>query len=154
MSLGARLLRWSCFATLGALSVPPADAALVGGAAVCALAAGGIAVLALNRLLRAGLPGASSADAATRVGSAIDAGFLMLLPYSVLATLVALGPGWSLAPAFVGAGLLTAGSVAGAEVGRDGGRPLWCALAPMLVLLPLVAGWTWVAALAARGAAP
>lgn len=154
MNLGARLLRWTCLATLGALSVPPVDAAMVGGAAVCALAAGGIGVLVLDRLLRAGLPEASPGEAAAQVGAAIDAGFLLLPPYTVLAALVAAGPGWSLAPAFVGAGLLTAGSVAAAQIGRDGGHPLWCALAPMLVLLPLVAGWSWVVALAAQGAAP
>ncbi|MBL8245521.1 MAG: hypothetical protein JNL89_15080 [Rhodanobacteraceae bacterium] len=154
MSVGARLLRWGCLATLGALSVPPQDAALVAGAAVSALLAGGVAVWALDRLLRAGLASIDPTEAAARTRAAIDAGFLSLLPYSVLAALAGAGLGWSLAPAFVGAGLLGAGSIAGAGVARDGGRPLWCALAPMLVLLPLVAAWTWVAALAAQGVAP
>jgi hypothetical protein len=154
MNTGARLLRWTCFATLGALSVPPGDAALSGGAAICALVAGSIAVWLLDRLLRAGLTDADGGEAAARVRAAIDAGFLSLLPYTVLAALAGFGLGWSLAPAFVGAGLLGAGGIAGAEIGRDGGRPLWCALAPMLVLLPLVAGWTWVAALTAQGVAP
>ncbi len=151
MSNGARMLRWTCFATLGALSVPRGDPALSFGAAICALVAGGIAVSLLDRLLRAGL---SDAGAAARARAAIDGGFLSLLPYTVLAALAGFGLGGSLAPAFVGAGLLGAGGIAGAEMGRNGGRPLWCALAPMLVLLPLVAGWTWVAARAAEGMLP
>lgn len=154
MSIGARLLRWTCFATFGVLSVPPGDVALSGGAAICALVAGGIAVSLLERLLRAGLSDTEGGAAAARVRAAIDTGFLSLLPYTALAALAGFGLGWSLAPAFIGAGLLGAGGIVGAEIGRDGGRPLWCALAPMLVLLPLVAGWTWVAALAAQGMAP
>jgi hypothetical protein len=68
-------------------------------------------------------------------------GFLLLIPYAVLAVLARSLLRWEATAAFTAAGLMTACAAIGAEIGRLGGRRLTAMLLPMLAGSALSAIW-------------
>jgi hypothetical protein len=76
-----------------------------------------------------------------RPAAGVMRGFLLLLPYAVLAFLARSLLGWEATAAFTAAGLMTACAAIGAEVGRLGGSKLTAMLLPMLAGSALSAIW-------------
>ncbi|MGE4072293.1 MAG: hypothetical protein AB7E72_14075 [Lysobacterales bacterium] len=154
MSAGSRLTRVASLATLGALTglhLGATEAMFAGAGA--ALILGEFAIVLLRALLHAGNGSVRAEHGTQVVRAAVDEGLLMLLPFAALALLAELGFGWESVQAFAAAGLLTAASLAGSTLTAKGGSAVYNALAPMAVMLPTVAAWAMLAALAA-GAAP
>jgi hypothetical protein len=155
VSAGSRLLRVASLATLGALTGRHVNDPMVGLAgAAAAVILGELAVWVLRGMLSLGNASVRADHGAAALRAAVDDGFRMLLPYAALALIADLGLGWQSAQAFSAAGLLTAGSLAGAALTAKGGASVYNALLPMAVLLPLVAAWAWLAASAAALVAP
>lgn len=154
MSAGSRLTRVASLAVLGALTGLHlgASEALFAGAGA-AVIVGEVAILLLRALLHVGNGSVRSEHGAQVVRTAVDEGFLMLLPFAALALLAELGFGWESVQAFAAAGLLTAGGLAGGTLTSKGGSAIYNAVAPMAVMLPAVAAWALLAAQAA-GAGP
>jgi len=102
-------------------------------ALVCLTGLTGLILASAAPLRRdAGWPGAL--DAVAR-------GFLILLPFTVLAVLGELLFTWGAAPAFVQAGIMTSGAAVGAEVMRRSGKKLKYMIAPMLGAFTLSILW-------------
>ncbi len=76
-----------------------------------------------------------------RTAAGVMRGFLLLIPYAVLAILARSLLGWDATAAFTAAGLMTACAAIGAEIGRLGGRKLTAMLLPMLAGSALSAIW-------------
>ena len=92
-------------------------------ALVCLTGLAGL-ILASDAPLRrdAGWPGAFGA---------VARGFLILLPFTLLALLAELAFKWGAAQAFTQAGIMTSGAAVGAEVMRRSGQKLKYMIAPM-----------------------
>jgi len=84
--------------------------------------------------------------AAVRQG--VDAGFLMLIPFTVLAVLAEVGLGWSALLAFASAGIMLAGTVAGADLSKLQKQRWLGALLPSLGAGVLAAAWMVLLSLA------
>ncbi len=111
---------------------------------------GGALALALLTLFLSLVNGAVRREhgrAAVRL--AVNGGFLLLVPFTVLALVAELGLGWEAAAGFAAAGIITAAGAAGAELTRLGGRRLPAVLLPMLAGIGLSAAWLVAAQLAA-----
>ena len=81
----------------------------------------------------------------------VNRGFLLLLPFTVLAVIATMGLGWNAVTAFASAGIMTSSTAIGVELTRLGGGTVRSTLLPaiggiimttiwMLVLSGLVAG--------------
>ncbi len=92
--------------------------------AVLALAGIGAAIYAFNARLR-------SASGYSAIMGTVARGFLMMLPFMVLALLAELFLGWNAAQVFTQAGIITCGSAVGAEVVRMSGGKIVHIVAPV-----------------------
>lgn len=140
-------LRAACFAVLGALTARQAGLDplnLLGGAlGGVAFQAVGLGVMVL--LLWAFNPGARKQHGMGGMSSAVDRGFILLLPFTVLAALADLALGWNAVQAFASAGIMSSGAAVGAELGKLGGGRLRSMLLPtgwcfVLTMVWVVAG--------------
>jgi hypothetical protein len=145
---GARLAHGLALGLFGGLSGVHAPGG-VGGALLGAVLAtlGGLALIGLLKALLGAINRGRVADTAGIAG-AVDAAFVMLLPYALLAALAEGVFGWSAVQAFASAGLMSAAGLAGAGPIALGGRPL-----PNLLLAALLgalasAAWMTLAGLA------
>jgi hypothetical protein len=69
-------------------------------------------------------------------------GFLVILPFTLLALLTELVYGWQAAPAFIQASIMTSGAATGAELMRRAGRKTRYVIVSMMVAFVLCAAWT------------
>lgn len=151
-SLPARLSRlpaWLCFALLSGLAaggwpgfLPFLLLFLIG------LAGGAIALALLTLILSLFNAGVRRAHGASAVSAAVNQGFLLLAPFTVLALLAELGLGWDAAAGFASAGIVSATGAAGAELLRLGGKRLPALLLPMLTGIAMSAAWLVVSSVA------
>lgn len=126
------LLILACFAVLAWL-----NGRYVGSGAgqVAAFAVIGLAVATALTAALAGLVYASAP--ALRVAGfpaawdAVARGFLLLVPFTLLALLADLAFGWSAATAFMQAAIMTSGAAVGAERSRSSGQKMRLMLLPM-----------------------
>jgi hypothetical protein len=149
VSAGPRFARIASLAALGALTgrhLGSAEAVFAG--ALAGLILGEASVWVLRALLQAGNVSVRTEHDVAVVRTAVDEGFLMLLPFAVLALVAELGLGWNSVQAFAAAGLLTAGGLAGSAMTAQGGSAFYNAVIPMLLMAAAVTGWAWLAAAA------
>lgn len=130
------------FAVIGALSTQRSAGLASGiGLALFGIAFGILAPLGLSGALILLFPKVVR----TRGWDAVVAGalrsFLLMIPYAVLAVIAQLVLHWNATGAFAAAGLMTACTAVGAEVGRLGGSKLTSMLLPMLVGSALSTTW-------------
>lgn len=133
-----RLLALACFTVLGALTgLPdyPAEAAVLG------FLVGFAGLLLLTWLLAVFNGAVRKAHGYAKLVGAVYRGFLLLIPFAVLATVSDLGLGWQAAQTFLSAGLIGAGIAVGAEVTRLGGGKLAAGFFPVLWTLALSFLW-------------
>ena len=105
--------------------------------------------LALALALLAGTAAAVRAsDASLRVPGGyawsldvVSRGFLIVIPFTLLALLAELAFGWHAAPAFIQAAVMTSGAAVGAELGRRLGPKLKYMIAPMGVAFVFSGAW-------------
>lgn len=71
----------------------------------------------------------------------VNTGFLMLIPFTVLAVLAELLLGWNALQAFAAAGFMISGAMAGMELGKLGKQNWFAALLPSLGAAILVGAW-------------
>ena len=147
----ARPVRVFSLAVLGGLTAlriePSAGVVLLG--ALSGIIFGGIAIAVMRGLLSAGNPGLRATYGETVIDAAVAGGFLMLLPFAVLALLAELLLQWEAVQAFMATGLMTAAALTGSELSALGGRPIYNAVMPALLMAALAAGWMILSALAA-----
>jgi hypothetical protein len=124
----------------------------VGGGQVALYSLLGLALALACLAGLAGLVLASDAPLRREAGwpGALDAvarGFLILLPFTLLALLTELFFGWGAAQAFTQAGIMTSGAAVGAEVMRRSGQKLKYMVAPMLGVFTFSILWIAFSAL-------
>jgi len=132
-----------CFGVLGALTgrrVGPEPQVLVG------FAFGGIVfawlgLTILGRVLYVFNSRVRKQYGYAAVSNAIGSGFLMLLPFTVLAAVAELYLGWNAVQAFSAAGIMTGGASAGMELARIGGGRLAGMMLPILGAFVLSGAW-------------
>ena len=139
-----------CFAVLGWLTGQHLERG--GGLAVVFAALGvlfgllGLGVM--GWILDLSAPAARRTHGQGAIQGAVSRGFLLLLPFTVLALVAEVGLGWNTVQAFASAGIMLAGAAVGAEMGKlEEGRPL-LALAPALAAAALAFAWMMVGLLA------
>jgi hypothetical protein len=81
------------------------------------------------------------------VTASVVRGFLLLIPYTVLAVIAYGVLGWNATGAFASAGVMTACTAVGAQLGRLGGNKLTSMLLPMLAGTALSTAWLGAGAL-------
>jgi hypothetical protein len=72
---------------------------------------------------------------------ALGRGFVLIVPFTVLALIAEFGLGWHATQAFASAGIMSAGAAVGADLIRLGGRKLPSFALPMLAALAFSAVW-------------
>ena len=139
-----------CFGVLGWLMARQGglEPVALGGLVFLALAAGVIgrslytwALVIFNAVLR-------REHGAAVLRRAVDAGFLMLIPFTVLAVLAELRLDWNVMQAFASAGIMLGGAMVGAELGKLGQQNWFAALVPSLGAGVLAAVWLVLLSLA------
>jgi hypothetical protein len=75
------------------------------------------------------------------VWGAVTRGFLVVLPFTLLALLTELVYGWQAAPAFIQASIMTSGAAAGAELMRQAGRKTRYLVVSMIVAFVFCTAW-------------
>lgn len=147
---GARLAQGLALGLFGGLSGVQAPGGAVGallGAVVATL--GGLALIGTLKGLLGAVNRGRVVDTAD-IARAIDAAFLLLLPYALLAALAEGVFGWSAVQAFASAALMSAAGLAGAGLIALGGRPLPNLL--LAALLGALAGAAWMTLASFAGA--
>jgi len=131
---------WSllCLALLGGL-VPAEGTSwlLVGLSALTGLLAGWVLLL----LLGWGLALIGGKVSRAGVKTAVSRGFLLLVPFTVLALAAEWGLGWQAAGAFTAAGIMTGSTAVGVELAQAGGGKLRSLLLPVLGGAAVTSGW-------------
>jgi len=146
------LSRVMSFAVLGALTARQ----LSQGAPIVALGAavGGAASWAppqvIARLASMVNPGPVRAQGEGALRATVDRGFVMLVPFAVLAAVAQLALDWGAAQAFVSAALMTSGATIGSEMAGWGGRRAATAIATTASMIVLSGAWTMLSAYAVR----
>jgi hypothetical protein len=82
------------------------------------------------------------------VREAAATGFLLILPFMILALAAEILLGWNASQVFSSAGLMTACGAVGVEVGRRGGGKLRSMLVPMVIAFLLSTAWVMLSGLA------
>ena len=147
-----RLAAVGCFATLMGLTVYRLPGADQGPFVLFSAAGAGVigwlflAILGWLIYLLDGTAGQTLGRAG--IGLAVGRGYLLLIPFTLLAAQAAVGLGWDAALPFAAAGIMTAGAAAGAELGQlEDRRPIHWAL-PTLAAAGFAALWVVLCALA------
>jgi len=82
------------------------------------------------------------------VKTAVSRGFLLLIPFTILALAAKWGTDWQAAGAFASAGIMTSCTAVGMELGQRGGGKLRSSLLPVLGGAAITTGWmvaaTWL----------
>ncbi len=125
-----RIVPLLCFALLGGLTARRGDTATAITATALSLLTGWLALVVLGWLLAASSKGMGLREARR----AVTRGFLLLIPFTLLALVADLGLGWDSAGAFACAGIMTSSTAVGAEMAGGGGR------GPASVVLTLLFG--------------
>ena len=128
------LLAFACFGTLGGLAAAPGSST----GDVVALALAGFLIGLAVRAILIGLLGSLNPallrdKGAASISASVDKGLLLLIPFTVMATISRLGLDWDAALVFTSAALMTSAGAAGSEVVRLGGRSLPSMVAPLAV---------------------
>ena len=137
VSRAPRIVSLLCFALLGGLTARRGDGASAAAAALVSFLTGWPALALMGWLLAA----SSKAIDRKEARGAVSRGFLLLVPFTILALVAGLGLGWDSAAAFASAGIMTASTAVGVELQGAGGRRGSSVLLPMLLGTALSAGW-------------
>lgn len=135
----------ACFAILGWLlgrrGEPEPEPVALAGVVLLALALGVIGRSIYGWAMVIFHPAIRRDHGAAAIRRAVDTGFLMLIPFTVLAAFAELRLGWSAVQAFASAGLMISGAMAGAELAKLGKQNWFAALLPSLGTAILAAAW-------------
>lgn len=82
------------------------------------------------------------------VWAAVGKGFLMMIPFAVLAVVAEVGLHWNAVQAFASVGLMSAGAAAGMELAKINGKPLANGAVPALSAVLLALVWAMAGPLA------
>lgn len=137
MPWAPRLVPLFCFAVLGGLTARSSNSAMAVAAAVASFLVGWLALILLGWLLA----GSSNEVGRKEARWAVTRGFLLLIPFTILAIAATEGLGWDSAAAFASAGIMTGSATAGVELAGAGGRRLTFVLLPMIFGAALAALW-------------
>lgn len=138
---------------IGSLSIPTFG---VGGSEVIPIAAfalGGviyawIGLAVLGRLLYVFNRKVRKQHGYSAIKNAMGNGFLLLLPFTVLALVAELYLGWNAVQAFTAAGIMTGGATAGMELAKAGSGKLAGMILPSLGAFVLSGAWMLLTTLA------
>ena len=144
-----RLPAVACFFILMLLAVYRLadEGAFVLVASVAAGAVGWLFMFVLEWLVYGLDVSARQARGRAGIARAVGRGFLLLIPFTLLAILAVLRLQWDAALPFACAGIMTAGSAAGAELTEVGDRQAIHWVLPMLAAAAFSTGWIALCAL-------
>lgn len=135
----------ACFAILGWLlgrrGEPEPEPVALAGVVLLALALGVIGRSIYGWAMVIFHPAIRRDHGAAAIRRAVDTGFLMLIPFTVLAAFAELRLGWSAVQAFASAGLMISGAMAGAELAKLGKQSWFAALLPCVGAAVFAAAW-------------
>lgn len=134
----------ACFAALGALAATGGSTA----AYIAALAAGGLVIGAVVLAIQSGVLAAVNGPLRREAGAAairgsVARGFLLLVPFTIMAAVAELAVGWDAALVMSSAALMTSSGSAGADVARRGGRRLPSTFLPLLIAMAAATLWAF-----------
>ncbi len=140
---GTPLLDLLSFGILGALTVRhiSADPLVIAAGAGVAAVAPGVWLLALGWLLALVDPNGRRRYGYRGIRAAIARGYVMMIPFTMLALAADLSLGWNAVAAFTSAGIMTSAAMVGAELAGHGGGRLRSALLPALWAFGLTMIW-------------
>ena len=136
-------LRAVCLAVLGGLTATHVSEAphILTAGAFAGVLVGTVGVTLLRWMLAAANPASRAGTGTGAIRAAIDKGFLMLLPFTVLAAVAELLLGWNAVQAFSCAALFTAAAAATSEMSTLGGGRLRNAVIATVVGTALSTAW-------------
>jgi hypothetical protein len=139
-----------CFALFGLLTAThlPLKAGQMAGYALYGGVFALVSLLLFSLVLAVVNPGAGM----KRAFAAACSGFLMVIPFTVLAILAELVLRWNAVQAFASVGLMTAGGTAGMELAKSVGKQLLNAIIPAISAFFLTAAWILATPLAIKWA--
>ena len=137
-----------CFALFGLLTTShlPLRVGQMAGYAVYGAAFAFAGLFLFSMMLAAVNPGAGLRQAF----AAVCSGFLMVIPFAVLALVAELVLRWNAVQAFASVGLMTAGGAAGLELAKSGDRQLLNAVVPAIGGFILTVVWVLATPLAVK----
>ncbi len=124
------------------------SAGVIVASALVAVVGGGMVIAVMQHLLSAGNARLRADHGEAAVDRAVANGFVMLLPYAVLALLAELLFHWEAVQACMASGLMTAAALAASELSALGGRPIYNTVLPALFMTALSAAWMVLSTLA------
>lgn len=139
-----------CFGVLGGLTgrrVGP-EPQLLAGFALGGIVFAWLGLVVLGRVLYVFNSQVRKRYGYVAVSNAMGNGFLMLLPFTVLAAVAELYLGWNAVQAFSAAGIMTGGVTAGMELSKVGGGRLASMVLPSLGAFVLSGAWMLLTTLA------
>lgn len=132
-----------CFGVLGALTgrrLGP-EAQVLAGFALGGIVFAWLGLVILGRALYVFNGRVRKRYGYVAVRNAMGNGFLMLMPFTVLAAVAELYLGWNAAQAFSAAGIMTGGATVGMELAKAGGGRLSSMALPSLGAFVLSGAW-------------
>jgi hypothetical protein len=148
--LSSGLVQYLCFAILGGLTARHIsdDPKMIAGGVFA-----GIIFSIFSSFAGAGFLHVTSPQVRKQQGFAgawqsFNTGFMMLIPFTVLALIAELALGWNAVQVFASAGIMTAGATMGVELAKLGKRGFIAGLLPTGAAFFLSASWMGLSILA------
>lgn len=143
-----------CFAVFGALTARHIsdDPRIIAAGAFAAIILSIAGTFGMAGFLHATSPLEARAQGFAGAWAAVNTGFMLLVPFTVLAVAAELALGWNAVQVFTSAGIMTAGATIGTELARAGKRSVIQGLLPSAAAFTLSALWM-ILGLAARALA-
>ena len=143
---GYVLLRTVAWALIGGLfaSIVTSDFSTILGSCLAGAIAGILLLVPLRLMLYLANPGVRKEHGYAGIRRAVGAGYLVMVPFAVLALVAQLFFGWNALTSFAMAGMMAGSGAAGMEVSRLGGKPLRNVIIGVLHGFGLSMVWTFL----------
>lgn len=141
--LSSGLVQYLCFAVMGGLTARHIsdDPKMIVGGVFAGVIFSIITSFAVAGFLHVASPQIRQQRGFMGAWQSFNTGFMMLIPFTVLALIAELALGWNAAQVFASAGIMTAGATMGVEMSKLGKRSFIAGLLPSGAAFVLSALW-------------